>query len=88
MNKEITEVDVNDIISIFEINGKKYCALIDSQNNNEEEIYFAQISDLDENTCVLSNVLESELEAVKQEFEKQENTMDILNAITNEEGEI
>lgn len=83
--EDLITIDVNDIVSMFECDGKKYCALIDSENKNDENVYFALISKIDEKNIVLTNVLDGELEKVIKEYEKQETIMDILNSVSEEE---
>lgn len=68
MKEDIIKVDSSEIVCCFDVNGKKYCALVD--NENDEDVYFALRTKIDENNSVLTSVPDSEIDAVINEYDK------------------
>lgn len=81
---DLINVSIEDIILTFECDGKKYCALKNSESESDDNIYFAQISNVVENKYVLTSVLDSDRDKVISEFEKQETIEDILEYVRGE----
>ena len=68
MNHDLIIINPDDISCYFSVDGKNYCVLIDSEN--EDNVDFALVSKLDDKHDVYTHVPEMDLEKVSAEFEK------------------
>ncbi|MBP5684730.1 MAG: hypothetical protein J6X02_05700 [Bacilli bacterium] len=73
-NKQITAVDIEDIICYLDVGEKHYCAFVIEED--EGNVYFARVSYLDDVNCILTPVTDNEVGAVIKEYNKYIDLME------------
>lgn len=66
---KVIKVDNSEILFSFKVKDKTYCALVDKESK-DSEVYFMLRTNIDENNCALTSILDKEIDAVVEEYNK------------------